>query len=317
MTPFPKTAAYTGRYVLLLLLLCLTLPGIFAFDIQRDVVEKAQSYVGNGYCRGGVAPPCFDCSGFVGRVLKPIVPGLPRVSRDMAHYGRKISRSDLRSGDLVFFATTPNRAIVSHVAIYIGQNSIVHAISDGPNRGVQVTSLNASYWRRHYHSAVRVLPADSIEERERGTAIRYAKGVYTGELEKGEPQGEGRLELSNGDLYEGDFAQGLFEGKGLYIWKSGDRYRGEFREGKIEGRGVFVSAEGERSEGLWQNGELLGSSGESRDSGAEQAQRKETYLEKEDSPWEEWDGYMTGDYYAWREKEKDSFEAWKKKNQPQ
>ena len=306
--------------------------GVSALDVHRDVVQKAQTYVGNGYCRGGTNPPCFDCSGFIGYVLQPHVSSLPRVSREMARFGTQISRSELRPGDLVFFTTTPNRRVVSHVALYIGQDSIVHAISDGPNRGVNVTSLNARYWRSHFHSAARVLKyaqegssgAEGSEEQTRtDEPVRYAKGRYTGELKGGEPHGEGRLRLDNGDLYEGEFAEGLFEGRGVYKWSNGAVYRGEFEEGRLNGQGVYTAADGSTRSGSWEDGSLVeteegsGASAPAARANEESAEPKETYLEKEDSPWEEWDGYITGDYYEWRKKEQESFEEWKRKNQPQ
>lgn len=318
-------------------------PGLHALDVHRDIVQKAQTYVGNGYCRGGTSPPCFDCSGFVGYVLKPHVSGLPRVSREMARYGATVNRNELRPGDLVFFATTPNRRVVSHVALYIGQDSIVHAISDGPNRGVNVTSLNARYWRTHFHSAGRVLPLAQAAE-EGGTAagageertrtdepIRYAKGLYTGELKGGEPHGNGELKLDNGDFYEGEFAGGVFEGDGLYEWSNGAVYRGEFADGRIHGQGTYVAADGTTRSGIWEDGSLVEAEESSAAAASDEpgteavpeqsdkpaAEPEKTYLEKEDSPWEDWDGYITGDYYEWRKKEQQSFEEWKRKNQPQ
>lgn len=132
--------------------------GLWAFDAQKDIVEKSREYVGCQYRTGGVKPREFDCSGFVGYVLRPFVPGLPRLSRDMADFGKPIAKDQLRPGDLVFFATTGTPGAVSHVALYLGDGEIIHAISDGPERGVRVTPLDARYWKSHYHSAARVLP---------------------------------------------------------------------------------------------------------------------------------------------------------------
>ena len=306
---------------------------LYGLDIHRDIVQKAQRYVGNGYCRGGISPPCFDCSGFVGYILEPHVSGLPRVSRDMAAHGTRIGRTDLRPGDLVFFATTPHTSVVSHVAIYIGQDSIIHAISDGPNRGVNVTSLTSRYWRNHYHSASRVLQS-AAQEGGAGPSrtdepIRFAKGTYTGELAAGEPHGEGTLQLDNGDVYRGRFVEGSFDGRGTYTWTDGSRYEGEFDDGRIEGKGLYISAEGTRTSGTWRNGELVKPEKPAEKASpalapsAEETRPEETYMEKEDSPWDTWEGVITGDYYAWREQEKESFEEfkrsfdeWKKKNQP-
>ncbi len=150
-----------------------TPPAALALDAQRDIVDRAREYVGSSYARGGTRPPEFDCSGFVGYIMRPYVPSLPRLSRDMADFGAKVSRESLRPGDLVFFATTDVPGAVSHVAIFIGDGSIIHAISDGPERGVRVTPLDARYWKTHYHSAARVLA-------ESGQTLAKTTGRATG-----------------------------------------------------------------------------------------------------------------------------------------
>lgn len=191
----------------------------FGVDIHREILLPAQSKVGSGYCSGGTALPCFDCSGFVVSLYRPFVPSLPRVSRDMARFGEPVSRRDLRPGDLVFFQTA-SRPGVSHVAIYMGGDSIIHAISDGPDRGVTVTPLSARYWNTRYHSAMRVLPQAVVEEAPSSTTepIRYAGGTYRGALQGGVPHGMGEMALDNGDRYSGDFVEGQFEGRGVYRW---------------------------------------------------------------------------------------------------
>jgi hypothetical protein len=288
-------------------------------DSRAEVTREARRYVGSGYCRGSAAPPCFDCSGFIYHLLRGDVEGLPRTSREMARFGTRIDRDELQPGDLLFFATTSAGGVVSHVALYLGQESIIHAISDGPNRGVHITPLNARYWRSHYHSAVQVLPAPSAAEAERpeqetaGTAdqpIRFAKGAYTGELLDGQPHGTGRLEFDNGDLYRGEFAEGRFHGTGTYLWAHGARYEGEFRNGSMHGEGVYTASDGTRIAGTWRNGEFADEEEPKR----KELEPRQTYNEVHDSPWDEWDGYIQGDFYAWQKEEEESFEKWKEQN---
>jgi len=148
--------------------------GLWAFDAQKDIVDKSREYVGCQYRTGGVKPREFDCSGFVGYVMRPFVPKLPRLSRDMADFGKPLAKDQLRAGDLVFFATTGAPDAISHVALYIGNGEIIHAISDGPERGVHVTPLDARYWKAHYHSAARVL-ADVNTARQTAPAKQTAR----------------------------------------------------------------------------------------------------------------------------------------------
>lgn len=152
--------------------------GLWAFDAQKDIVDKSREYVGCQYRTGGIKPREFDCSGFVGYVMRPFVPKLPRLSRDMADFGKPLAKDQLRAGDLVFFATTGTPDAISHVALYIGNGEIIHAISDGPERGVRVTPLDARYWKTHYHSAARVL-ADSNSAKQAAPVVDTAPAKQT------------------------------------------------------------------------------------------------------------------------------------------
>ncbi|MNZ95879.1 Murein DD-endopeptidase MepH precursor [compost metagenome] len=63
-------------------------------------------------------------------------------------------RQQLRSGDLVFFATNGGRQ-VSHAGIYVGEGRFVHAPSSGGT--VRLDSLSNGYWHQRYLDARRVL----------------------------------------------------------------------------------------------------------------------------------------------------------------
>ena len=319
----------SGVLLLCLLLFTSTAQLLPAVDVYQDIINSARRHIGSAYCNGSSAPPCFDCSGFVYYLFSPHVEGIPRVSRQMARSGRPIQKSDLQPGDLVFFATSPAAGVISHVALYIGQNSIIHAISDGPNRGVNLTPLDARYWRSHYHSAVRILP-DSATAPTSAEEIEFAYGTYSGELENGEPHGQGTLILDNGDVYRGRFSRGEFHGTGTYIWKNGERFEGSFEQGVFHGAGVYIKRDGTQFSGVWQNGNLVertseptnepasaGSAGPASTDGAESAGTPEPlYTEKSVSPWDDWDGYVMGDYSAWKAQEEQSFEEWKRQNSP-
>ena len=247
-----------------------TAASISALDVNRDIISTARRFIGNGYCYGGVAPPCFDCSGFVVYIYRPHLPRLPRMSRGMVRFGRSISRAEVLPGDLLFFATGPDPNVITHVSIYIGQNSIIHAISDGPNRGINITELTSRYWRTRYHSTLRVLPQESWSgvsgaptSAETGSdtdagPVQFARGMYTGELLNGEPHGSGTMKLNNGDTYKGLFAEGLFNGEGTYTWTNGAVYRGEFHDSVIEGEGTFTLANGDEYTGDFQEGYFHG-----------------------------------------------------------
>ena len=124
-------------------------------SVVDEVIAKALRYLGTPYRWGGNGPHSFDCSGFVSYVLRPFGVTLPRRSRDMASSGTHVARSDVRAGDLVFFATAGGRT-VSHVGLYIGNGQFIHS-SSSRSGGVIISNMNSDYWRRTFVTARRVL----------------------------------------------------------------------------------------------------------------------------------------------------------------
>ena len=257
-------------------------PGMLsAVDVLSSIINPAQDLKGAPYVYGNEGPRSFDCSGLIYFLYKPLLPTIPRSSRDYLHYGKGVSINELKPGDLLLFATTGDPGRVSHVAIYIGQDSVIHAVSNGPQTGVIVSSINSGYWQRKFHSARRVFdfPVSSASG-STSVTVDYERGRYTGPLKEGEPAGQGRMVLNNGDTYEGEFRDGLFHGQGTYSWKDGKSYTGRFINGEMA---ASVKAPAEEP----------------------------TYMEKQDNPWNDWDGEVYGDYTEWRNREQSAFEAFK------
>ncbi|MFC0236510.1 C40 family peptidase [Fictibacillus phosphorivorans] len=115
----------------------------------------ATELLGVRYRSGGVTPSSgFDCSGFVTYVMKQHGVSLPRTSSAMYGTGLQVASSTLRPGDLLFYDTNNNgRRDVSHVAIYIGSNRMIHSAS----KKVEYDSLSNSWWSKRYVGAKRVL----------------------------------------------------------------------------------------------------------------------------------------------------------------
>jgi len=119
---------------------------------QATTVEIALQQLGAPYRYGGHDPSGFDCSGLVYYAYKQQGIKIPRSTKTQLHYSKTIPRSQLRSGDLVFFNIS--KAKVSHVGIYIGESRFVH--SPSPGKRVHVSSLKNPYWHRHYIRAGRI-----------------------------------------------------------------------------------------------------------------------------------------------------------------
>ncbi len=97
-----------------------------ALSTHKKIANLAKMQLGKDYVWGGNGPNTFDCSGLVKYCYNAYgITSLPRVSSDQYNQCHKISKSDLKPGYLLFFNTSGNG--VSHVAIYVGKNIMVHA----------------------------------------------------------------------------------------------------------------------------------------------------------------------------------------------
>ena len=101
--------------------------GMGVSDARVSLVNEALKYVGNPYVWGGTSlTKGADCSGFVLSIYRQFGISLPHSSSAQSNYGRRISASEAKPGDLFFYGSGRR---ISHVAIYIGNGQIVHASS--------------------------------------------------------------------------------------------------------------------------------------------------------------------------------------------
>jgi cell wall-associated NlpC family hydrolase len=127
-------------------------PEAGAPDASSDVVRTAYNYRGVRYRYGASGERGFDCSGFTSYVYGKKGVSLPHNAAEQFEHGRRVAKSDLKPGDLVFFHTT--RRSISHVGIYVGDGKFVHASSAGGR--VRVDSLNSGYYSNRFRGARRV-----------------------------------------------------------------------------------------------------------------------------------------------------------------
>lgn len=119
------------------------------------VVQTAQSLIGVKYVFGGATPSGFDCSGYTMYVYSKVGITLVHSAATQSTEGTAVSRSSLKPGDIVFFATGTTRA-VTHCGIYIGNNNVLQAETGSVQKVAQI-SLSNSYWSSAYVSARRLI----------------------------------------------------------------------------------------------------------------------------------------------------------------
>jgi cell wall-associated NlpC family hydrolase len=125
----------------------------------RNVIRTGERYIGVRYRWGGNTPrEGMDCSGFTRYVFAKHGIHIPRTSRQQATIGYRLPRSwrALRAGDLVMFANSGGR--INHVAIYAGNNRILHSTSSGG--GVRYDDLRTQrgrWFAEHMVAARRVV----------------------------------------------------------------------------------------------------------------------------------------------------------------
>jgi cell wall-associated NlpC family hydrolase len=110
-------------------------------------IKYALAQIGDRYIFGADGLTTWDCSGLTMRAFGAAGVSLPHSSRAQYNYGKAISRKDLLPGDLVFFGKP-----ISHVAIYLGGNRMLHA----PRKGSRVKIAEFDLGRKPYIGARRL-----------------------------------------------------------------------------------------------------------------------------------------------------------------
>ncbi len=120
-------------------------------DLREKLAATAESFIGVEYAWGGTSKPGgVDCSGLVRAVYQLNGLNLPRAMGDQYRAGTPIPRDRLKKGDLVFFSGSPGQS-VSHVGMYVGENTFIHA--PGTGKHVRADSLDSGYFKARFSGA--------------------------------------------------------------------------------------------------------------------------------------------------------------------
>ena len=122
------------------------------------VIAQAKTYTGTPYKWGGTTTAGMDCSGLLLNSFKVINYDMPRTSAQQKKVGNRVSKSEIKKGDLVFFATTKKKRKITHVGLVTGKRDgeiiFIHAST---SKGVMESSLENAYWKKRFRQARRVI----------------------------------------------------------------------------------------------------------------------------------------------------------------
>jgi len=124
---------------------------------NTKMFEFIDDWYGTPYHLGGTTKKGVDCSAF-SQFLFASVYGLsiPRTAREQYYLTSRISRTQLKEGDLIFFNT---RGGISHVGVYLQNNKFVHASTSG---GVMISDIYDEYWVKKFVAVGRLKDREAV-----------------------------------------------------------------------------------------------------------------------------------------------------------
>lgn len=119
---------------------------------KTQLRAEISKWQGTPHKLGGSSRRGVDCSGFVQHLYRAVYHrSIPRSTALQVQSGRPVALNQLSPGDLVFFKP-PYK--VRHVGIYLGEGQFAHAST---SKGVMISNLSETYWRKCYWTARRYL----------------------------------------------------------------------------------------------------------------------------------------------------------------
>jgi lipoprotein Spr len=124
-------------------------------DRSMPLYAEVSQWLGVRYRHGGLTKKGVDCSGFTFLVYQKVYKKkIPRSTADLSRMKmQNVSKGSLRTGDLVFFATSKSHNQINHVGIYLKEGKFIHAST---SKGVIVSRLDEAYYKRTWKKGGRI-----------------------------------------------------------------------------------------------------------------------------------------------------------------
>lgn len=121
-------------------------------NLYRNLKRQYSKWAGTPYEFGGHNRRGIDCSALMVEVFKgAFKQSLPRTTAQQVKVGDRVSPTQMKVGDLVFFKTGSNQR---HVGVFMGASQFLHA---SVSNGVTFSRLDDPYWRSRYWQSRRIL----------------------------------------------------------------------------------------------------------------------------------------------------------------
>jgi len=127
-------------------------------DVMPNQISNVMLYrfidewYGVKYRMGGTTKKGVDCSAFVQHLYQYVFGyDILRTACLQFSEAKRISKDELKEGDLVFFRVNTSR--ISHVGVYLRNNFFVHSAS---SKGVSIANLSNAYWSKYFAGGGRI-----------------------------------------------------------------------------------------------------------------------------------------------------------------
>ncbi len=129
---------------------------------RKNLEKMVKQLQGSPYVWAEEGPDKFDCSGFTYYLYGSMGIEIPRVAREQAKVGKRISPKELQYGDLIFFSTDrrhPRK--ITHVGMYLGDGWFTHA-STVKKEVIYSNLYTSPYYKKRLRVCRRYLPEERV-----------------------------------------------------------------------------------------------------------------------------------------------------------
>lgn len=125
----------------------------------EDLVDTGKQFLGLHYLWAGMSGFGFDCSGFTFTMFQSHGITIPRDSGEQAEHGEPVDFENMKPGDLLFFAHDKGEGDVHHVAMYAGDDMMIH--SPNSKKDVEIIPVKTEEYFEELSGIRRYLPDEN------------------------------------------------------------------------------------------------------------------------------------------------------------